>query len=264
MVKKFLICLVFLFVISNVLAVEGLYEPTVSVRGQVGDTLVVRIKNLDTEAYIVSQIVEIDSGASANFQFSTEADEVQISILYIKNVSEFLKSTNIVKTIERGVFSTHGVINLNLQTMSFNEVTPPESEVEPEENETIAEPEPEIIVEPELEPEIEDNIEDSSKKNDGISGFSIFINDNGSISTFTYIAAGVILLAGIVFVVLKILRKKMGSRRWASDDNELSDVEAKINSAGKEIKEIKERKKRLNEAERRLREDEEELRRLRE
>ena len=127
----------------------------------------------------------------------------------------------------------------------------------------------EEVIEPIIVKEIGEVVESGEEVVEdvvGITGKAVG-NAKGVLSSKTtyYVIAGIVVVLILAFVI-NTKRKNMGSGNFkiikSSDEGKLADAEDKLNSARKELDEIKNNKRKLLEAKDRFRKDQEELERL--
>ena len=121
----------------------------------------------------------------------------------------------------------------------------------------------EEVIEPIIVKEIGEVVESGEEVVVGITGKAVG-NAKGVLSSKTtyYVIAGIVVVLILAFVI-NTKRKNMGSGNFkiikSSDEGKLADAEDKLNSARKELDEIKNNKRKLLEAKDRFRKDQEEL-----
>lgn len=166
-------------------------------------------------------------------------------------------------------FSTSAPININfmsedeagiVDSFEEEEEAEEESEEETEENETE-------VGEEVVEEEPEEVVEEVQESGPGITGAAISGIKGVFASKTTYYIIGGIFIIGVLFFIVFIAKKKLGSKGIKNFsvrdyDRRLSDAERKLDSAKKELDDLKDRKRRLEEARERFRKDQEELKRM--
>ncbi len=257
MVKKVLICLMFLIMISLTFA-KMEFNPSISIKnGEADEPIILRLIDTDTGKKFKTISMELDSTGRALVDIETNKKEILIYILHVYNLSSFTDRENIKKIDVAGPFPTSKAMIIDLENLAYDEETNNAEEL----NSTITENSNEEILIDESNGENKPNNSPNKADSDGNAPVTGAAVDNSEFSikpTFYYIGIGAIILALVLFLVFKKGRSLWGK----GEDKEIRAMEEKVRKVGEEIKRIQERKQKMSEVKKRLSEEEKELREL--
>ena len=150
--KKKLIYLLFLGIITFLLASSFIsaelfqYKANVRISAGADQNLVVRFEDTSTKKILQSIRETTDSAGYATIEFETNSEEINVIIVFVKNLSQYLEDSNVIRTEVAGPYSTDGRIvidvgqliaeknkkesenittNETIENTSTDEITPP-------------------------------------------------------------------------------------------------------------------------------------------
>jgi len=249
-------------------AVPFEYNPGIDLKATANQNIILRFKDSSTNDFFKTITFNIGSDGKEISSLQTNREEVNVLILVVKDLADFIKPENIISSKEVGPFSTSEVIRLSLRDNTFNNLKTDEEIVEEEVieeiNETEEVEEEETIVEEKIEEETKESSDDG-----GITGLAI-IWDKLNSSSFVYLIVGIVVVAG--FVLFFMLGKKQGGPSFSGGDQSVSIImnaeerlkkaTKELNQARSEINQLKEKDKDLIDAETQFRQARENLEKL--
>jgi hypothetical protein len=258
------ILLVNIYFISS----ETLFEHSTAVKvfTDVNQPLILRFEDTSTATVFKTVPVTTDSAGYARTQLETDRDEVNIIVLYVKNIDDFLKPENILRTEKGGPYSTSSAIDVNVATLVAERLkaegtTTPTANATNETNETAQE------VVPEETTPVEETTKTETTPSQGSALTGAAISGENFFTTKTiYYVAGLFTLIIVIFLTITITKRKYGARKYGRDNDEDDEDHVKVKKLSDWQKERKEHSedytKTIEEAERKIREAQEQLRSL--
>ena len=267
-----ILTLLFLFAVSTAIAADTY----ITVKTEPNADVAIRVQDVDYKKEY------------ENFQKISDADGRATAIFSqdIGKISLYIQVKKDGKIIDSGKFDDDNYITGNPININMKEEPVVES-VEETINETTSANTTEELI-PEETPETTDRNATETTEEDRepteetsslgkITGAAVSNIKSAATSKTTYYIVGGIFVIAVLFFVVMVMRKKIGSKnenikvtklseRISSDRDEkaIAGAERKIEEAKKELEEIKNKKGKIKEVQERLKKDQEELRRLQE
>ena len=281
MKKTLFLITAILFLIAPFIS-GALFEHTIGVNvktTEADQNLILRFMEPDTTEIFKTLSTTTDSAGNARVTLETDRDETSILILFVKNLSDFIKDENIIKEEFVGPYSTDSAI-----TIDFNQILLEKrmAELEEQNQNTTEEKEnvssQETVSEEDVLVETQETQEIPAEEERGFfssMGAAIF-GEEGESHKRVYYGTGVMLFLVIGFFTFRryqvmknpreIKVKKLSDfkkeQETSSNEKAIEEAERKIQEAQEEIRKIKNQDK-IAQARKKLIEDEKELMKLR-
>jgi len=254
MMKKIGALLVFVFIISFSIA-DMDYNPSISIKnGEPDEPIILKLIDTSTGLKFKTISMNLDSTGNGLSSIETNIEEILIYVYHVYNLSSFTDIENIKKTDVAGPFPSNEAMIIDLKNLAAESepVNPEPTDINSLINDTLNDTFQGNVTE-----EInEENVTEDSP----VTGAVIDEKKPLNISPiFYYIGIGVVLMAVILFFILK---KGKGQKWGNEDDREIRAMEEKVKKVGEEIKHIQDKKRRMSEAQLKLADEERELREL--